>query len=314
MAVVWLAEREDGQFQQQVAIKFVRQGLHSRDAQRRFLQERQILARLQHPSIARLVDGVVTADATPFFVMELVEGTPVTAYCRERGLDVDGRLRVFLQICDAVQYAHRNLIVHRDLKPSNILVDTDGHVKLLDFGIAKLIGDARALVTTERALTPEYAAPEQLRGEPVSTSTDVYALGVLLYELLTGERPHRAEGTAIGELERAILEQVPVPPSGRVTSPSMRRRLHGDLDRIVLKAVHKAPERRYPSAEAFATDLRRHIDGLPIAARGDAMSYRAGKFLGRHRLAASAAALLVLTLVGGLVATTWQARRARPPA
>src|SRR5262245_8804714 len=166
MAVVWLAEREDGQFQQQVAIKFVKQGLHGREAQRRFLQERQILARLQHPAIARLFDGGVTAEGTPYFVMERVDGTPVTTYCRERGLDVQRRLLVFLQICDAVQYAHRNLIVHRDLKPSNIFVDNDGTVKLLDFGIAKLIGEARsgAADTIDLALTPEYAAPEQLRG------------------------------------------------------------------------------------------------------------------------------------------------------
>jgi len=284
MAVVWLAEREDGQFQQQAAIKFVKQGLRSREAQRRFLQERQILARLQHPAIARLLDGGVTAEGTPYFVMERVEGVPVTAHCRDRGLDSNGRLGVFLQICDAVQYAHRNLIVHRDLKPSNILVDGDGRVKLLDFGIATLTGDARdsggAAETVERALTPKYAAPEQLRGEPVSTSTDVYALGVVLYEMLTGERPGHS------------------------------RRLHGDLDRIVLKAMHEVPERRYASVEALATDVRRHLDGLPVAARGDALSYRAGKFLRRHRVASAAAMLVLLTLVAGLGATTWQARRA----
>src|SRR5262249_13540576 len=308
--------REDGQFQQQVAIKFVKQGLLGREAQRRFLQERQILARLQHPAIANLLDGGVTADGTPYFVMERVEGLPVTAYCREHGLDVEARLRIFLQICDAVQYAHRNLIVHRDLKPSNILVDADGRVKLLDFGIAKLVGEARggadgAPETIERALTPEYAAPEQLRGEPVSTSTDVYALGVLLYELLAGARPCQSQSGAIGELERAVMEQTPPPPSNRVESTAMKRRLRGDLDRIVLKAVNKEPERRYASAEAFATDVRRHLDGQPIAARGDALAYRTRKFIGRHRVAAAAAGLVVLSLVGGLVATTWQARRAR---
>jgi serine/threonine-protein kinase len=284
MAVVWLAEREDGQFQQQVAIKFVKQGLRSREAQRRFLQERQILARLQHPAIARLLDGGVTGEGTPYFVMERVEGVPVTTYCRDRALDDERRLRVFLQICDAVQYAHRNLIVHRDLKPSNILVDGDGHVKLLDFGIAKLTGGpGETAATVERALTPEYAAPEQLRGEPVSTSTDVYALGVVLHEMLAGERPRPGEHT---------------------------RRLRGDLDRIVARAMHEAPERRYASAEALAADVRRHLDGLPVAARGDALSYRAGKFLRRHRVASAAATLVLLTLVAGLVATTWQARRA----
>ncbi len=315
MAVVWLAEREDGQFQQQVAIKFVKQGLLSLEAQRRFLQERQILARLQHPSIARLLDGGVTPQGAPYFVMELVEGVPVTSHCRDRGLDVEGRLRVFLQICDAVQYAHRNLIVHRDLKPSNILVDGEDRVKLLDFGIAKLLGDAQggrdgAPQTIERALTPEYAAPEQLRDEPISTSTDVYALGVLLYELLTGERPYAVRGSAVREIERAILEQAPAAPSARASTPAFRRRLRGDLDRIVLKALQKAPERRYPSAEAFAADVRRHLEGLPISARGDALSYRARKFFGRHRLATAAAAMLFVTLVGGLVATMWQARRA----
>src|SRR5262245_26869895 len=261
MAVVWLGEREDGQFQQQVAIKFVKQGLLGREAQRRFLQERQILARLQHPAIANLLDGGVTADGTPYFVMERVEGLPVTADCREHGLDVEARLCIFLQSCDAVQYAHRNLIVHRDLKPSNILVDADGRVKLLDFGIAKLVGEARggadgAPETIERALTPEYAAPEQLRGEPVSTSTDVYALGVLLYELLAGARPYQSQSGAIGELERAVMEQTPPPPSNRVESTAMKRRLRGDLDRIVLKAVNKEPERRYASAEAFGADVR----------------------------------------------------------
>jgi len=263
----------------------VKQGLLGREAQWRFLQERQILARLQHPAIARLLDGGVTSEGTPYFVMERVEGVPVTAHCRARDLDAGARLRVFLQICDAVQYAHRNLIVHRDLKPSNILVDADGAVKLLDFGIAKLIGDAHdaaggAPQTIDRALTPEYAAPEQLRGDAISTSTDVYAMGVLLHEMLTGERP------------------------------SPVRRLRGDLDRIVQKALHEAPERRYPSAEAFGADIRRHLDGLPVDARGDALSYRAGKFLGRHRFAAAAVALVLLTLVGGLVATTWQARKA----
>ena len=314
MGVVYLADRIDGQFDQQVAIKLVRQGVLSDDARRRFLQERQILAHLQHPSIARLLDGGVSADGTPFFVMERVEGRPVTAYCAERTLKTEERLRIFLEICEAVQYAHRNLIVHRDLKPSNILVDDGGRVKLLDFGIAKLLGDSDSAVagaahTVVRALTLDYAAPEQLRGESVSTSTDVYALGVLLYELLTGTRPYRT-GSVVGELERAILEQEPAPPSARVESGDLRRRLRGDLDRIVLKALQKSPERRYPSAEAFATDVHRHLEGLPVSARGDALSYRAWKFLGRHRVGAGAAALLLVTLVGGLFATSWQARRA----
>ena len=315
MGVVYLADRIDGQFEQQVAVKFIKQGLVSEEARRRFLQERQILAHLQHPAIARLLDGGVTTDGTPFFVMERVEGRPITSYCTERALKTEDRLRIFLQICDAVQYAHRNLIVHRDLKPSNILVDDGGRVKLLDFGIAKLLGDGESTIAGSshsivRALTLDYAAPEQLRGEAVNTSTDVYALGVLLYELLTGERPYRVRSGALGELEQAILDQVPLSPSARVDRGDLRRRLRGDLDRIVLKALQKSPERRYPSAEAFATDVRRHLDGLPVSARGDALSYRARKFLGRHRVGASAVALLLLTLVGGLVATTSQARRA----
>ena len=312
MGVVYLADRIDGQFDQQVAIKLVRQGVLGEGARRRFLQERQILAHLQHPAIARLLDGGVSADGTPFFVMERVEGRPVTAYCDAHALTSEERLRIFLEICEAVQYAHRNLIVHRDLKPSNILVDDGGRVKLLDFGIAKLLGDGEssgAAHTVVWALTLDYAAPEQLRGESVSTSTDVYALGVLLYELLTGDRPNRTDG-GVGELERAILEQEPAPPSARVKAGDVRRRLKGDLDRIVLKALQKSPERRYQSAEAFAMDVRRHLDGLPVSARGDALSYRARKFLGRHLVGAGTAALLLLTLVAGLVATTWQARRA----
>jgi serine/threonine-protein kinase len=314
MGVVYLADRVDGQFEQQVAVKLVKQGLVSEEARRRFLRERQILARLQHPAIARLLDGGVTAEGTPFFVMERVEGRPVTSYCTEHALKTDDRLRIFLQICEAVQYAHRNLIVHRDLKPSNILVDDGGRVKLLDFGIAKLLGDGESAIAGSqsivRALTPDYAAPEQLRGESVNTSTDVYALGVLLYEMLTGERPYRVRSGVMGELERAILDQTPSSPSARAGSGDLRRRLKGDLDRIVLKALQKSPERRYPSAEAFATDVRRHLEGLPVSARGDALSYRAWKFLGRHRVSAAVAALLMLTLVGGLLATTSQARRA----
>ena len=315
MGLVYLSEREDGQFEQQVAIKLMKQGLHGEEARRRFLQERQILARLQHPSIARLLDGGVTDDGIPFFVMELVDGRPVAEFCDGERLGIDDRLRVFLQICGAVQYAHANLIVHRDLKPSNILVDGGGAVKLLDFGIAKLVGDGDAAgiaagQTILRALTPDYAAPEQVRGEPVSTATDVYALGVVLHELLTGKRPYRLRSHTIGEVERAILDQEPEAPSAHAASPDVRRRLRGDLDRIVLKALRKAPEDRYGSAEALASDVRRHLDGLPIAAHPDALAYRVRKFVGRHRAGVAAAALVALALVAGLAGTAWQARRA----
>ncbi len=316
MAVVYLAERADGQFEQQVALKLLKQGVHGDLSQRRFLQERQILARLQHPAIARLLDGGVTPDGIPFFAMERVEGVPVTEYCREQRLKTRQILGIFLEICDAVQYAHRNLIVHRDLKPSNILVDAAGHVKLLDFGIAKLLAEGSAGATAEstrtlvRALTPEYAAPEQILDEPVTTATDVYSLGVVLYELLTGARPYPAARTGALRLEQSVLEHEPARPSGRVASRERARELRGDLDWIVLNALQKEPERRYPSAEALVADLRRHLEGQPVSARRDTVRYRASKFVRRHRLGAAAAALVLLTLAGGLVATTWQARRA----
>jgi eukaryotic-like serine/threonine-protein kinase len=317
MGTVYLAERVDGQFEQQVAVKALKHGVASAEALRRFLQERQILARLEHPGIARLLDGGVTTQGTPFFVMERVEGRPLTDYCNQEGLGVEARLRVVLAVCDAVQYAHGNLVVHRDLKPSNILVDAAGRVKLLDFGIAKLLDEGAAGSPAEpaartalRAMTPEYAAPEQVRGEPVTTATDVYSLGVILYELLAGERPYRVERASAAEIERAILEQEPRRPSACARS----RRLRGDLDGIVLKALEKAPERRYPSAEALATDLRRHLDGLPVGARGNRLAYRAWKFVRRHRLAVSAAALVLFSLVAGLLGTVYQARRAEAEA
>ncbi|MFI5007278.1 MAG: tetratricopeptide repeat protein [Solirubrobacterales bacterium] len=326
MGVVYLAERVDGQFEHQVAVKLLKQGLHGEDAGRRFLQERQILARLQHPGIARLLDGGVTAQDSPFFVMERVEGRPVTAYCDEHRLGIEQRLRVFLEICDAVQYAHRSLVVHRDLKPSNILVDAAGRVKLLDFGIAKLLAEGsedEAVASTRtalRAMTPEYAAPEQVRGDPVTTATDVYTLGVLLYELLTGERPYRVGRGATSEVERAVLEQEPTRPSARTAGAAglpgirrkeLQRRLRGDLDGIVLRALQKEPERRYSSAEAMATDVRRHLGGLPVSARGDGVVYRAFKFVRRHRVAVAAVLLVLLSMLGGLVGTAWQARRAQ---
>jgi serine/threonine-protein kinase len=324
MGTVYLAERMDGHFEQQVAVKVLKQGVPSAEALRRFLQERQILARLQHPGIARLLDGGVTTEGTPYFVMERVQGRPLTEYCDQERLGIDERLRVFLSVCDAVLYAHRNLVVHRDLKPSNILVDAGGYVKLLDFGIAKLLSEgagapAAPARTTLRAMTPEYAAPEQVRGEPVTTATDVYALGVILYEMLAGERPYRVERGSAAEIERAILEQEPRRPSacaaagteGPSGSPrELARRLRGDLDGIVLKALEKDPERRYASVEALGTDLRRHLDGLPVGAHGGRLAYRARKFVRRHRLGVVAASLVLVSLLAGLAGILHQARRA----
>ena len=340
MGAVYLAERADGAFAQTVALKLVRPGL-APDLTRRFLAERRILARLEHPNIARLIDGGVTTDGRPWLAMEYAAGEPITDYCDRKQLSVNERLALFEEVCEAVTFAHRNLVVHRDLKPSNILVTESGPgstVKLLDFGIAKLMeDDATAFAVAEtrtgvRVMTPEYAAPEQVRGEPVSTATDVYALGVLLYELLTGRRPYRLASRVRHEVERAILEDEPTRPSTAVAEPlpetertttpetlsqtrradtaALRRRLSGDLDQIVLTALRKEPDRRYGSAEAFADDVRRHLDGQPVKAQPDTAGYRARKFVRRHRGSVAAAALVFVALAAGLGIALWQADRA----
>jgi serine/threonine-protein kinase len=340
MGSVYVAERTDGSFAQTVALKLVRAGL-APTLTARFRAERQILARLEHPHIARLIDGGVAADGRPWLAMEYVEGEPITAYCDRKRLSVNERLALFEQVCEAVAYAHRNLVVHRDLKPSNILVTPEGEVKLLDFGIAKLMEEETPFTVAEtrtgvRVMTPEYAAPEQVRGESVSTATDVYALGVLLYELLTGRRPYRLSTQVRHEIERAILEDEPTRPSTAVAEPlpeeqrattpdtlsqarradtaTLRRRLAGDLDQIVLTALRKEPGRRYGSADAFADDVRRHLDGLPVKAQPDTVGYRARKFVRRHRGGVAAAALVVLALTVGLGAALWQADRAEAAA
>jgi serine/threonine-protein kinase len=307
MGVVYLAERMDGQFEQRVAVKLLHRDLTDGRLHARFLRERQILARLEHPGIARLLDGGITAEGIPYFALEHVEGRALMRYCEDESLTVESRLLLFLRICDAVAYAHRNLVVHRDLKPSNILVTAGGEPRLLDFGIATLLETDSPEPTTRtvtRLLTPEYAAPEQIRGETVTTATDVYALGVLLYELLAGERPfhHRR---SVAALEQALLDEDPVPPSMATLRPSVR--LRGDLDAIVMKALRKEPEKRYPAVEALAEEVRRHLTGLPVAARGDARGYRLGKFLRRHRVGMGAAAVVVLALAAGLLGTAWQA-------
>ncbi len=313
MGAVYLGDRADGQFEQSVALKVIRGGLDSAEVRRRFLAERQILARLNHSNIAKLLDGGITGDGRPWFAMEYVAGEPLTAYCNTNQLQLTARLQLFADVCDAVRYAHQNLVIHRDLKPSNILVTAEGRVKLLDFGIAKLVDsgavDAAATHTELRVLTPEYAAPEQVRGEPVTTATDVYGLGAVLYELLAGRRAHQFERHTPAEVERVICDTVPAPPSAVVTGPDrLRRLLRGDLDTIVLKALQKEPSRRYPSADALLQDLRRYQSGLPITAQPDAVGYRARKFLRRHRVGVTVSAALLLALVGGLVATLWQAQ------
>jgi eukaryotic-like serine/threonine-protein kinase len=318
MAVVFLAERADGQFAQQVALKLVQPGIASDEVLRRFLQERQILASLQHPGIARLLDGGMAADGSPYFAMEYVEGAPIDAHCRQRDLSVAARLRLFIAAGRAVQHAHARLVVHRDLKPSNILVTEAGEVKLLDFGIARLLeatampaAEGEALTrTTVRVMTPEYAGPEQARGEPVGTASDVYQLGVLLYELLAGRRPYRVDSASAAAAERVICEEVPPPPSVavRAAKAALARRLAGDLDNVVLTALRKEPERRYASVERLVDDLERHLDGRPVRAHPDTLGYRAGKFLRRHRFGVAAVALLAAVLVGYAATVTVQAR------
>ncbi|MEM9388186.1 MAG: tetratricopeptide repeat protein [Pseudomonadota bacterium] len=324
MGVVYLASRADGQFDQRVALKLVKRGLDSEETRRRFLFERQVLARLQHPGIARLLDGGVSEDGQAYFAMEYVEGESLFAYCDRHGLSLEARLRLFAQVCDAVEYAHRNLIVHRDLKPGNILVGEDGEPRLLDFGIAKLLeedesADAQAPVTrTSMALlTPEYGAPEQLMHEPITAATDVYALGVILYELLTSHRPYDLGKRSPVEIYEAVLREQPSRPSTVVTgrppaslgaalTKRLHRQLKGDLDVITLKALAKAPQRRYRSAGALADDLRRHLEGKPISARADSTTYLLGRFLKRYRLAAGAGVLVLSSLIGALGVAAWQ--------
>ncbi|MGH9841171.1 MAG: protein kinase domain-containing protein [Blastocatellia bacterium] len=321
MGAVYEAVRDDAQFQQQVAIKLIKGGMDSAFVRDRFLRERQILASLDHPHIARLFDGGATEDGRPYFVMEFVDGEPITDYCRQRNLSLDEKLKLFRDVCSAVQHAHQKLVVHRDLKPSNILINKEGAPKLLDFGIAKLLtpdpGEAITRTATGvRLMTPDYASPEQVRGGAITTATDVYSLGVVLYELLTGRRPYQFETYSPLEIERAICDTEAPRPSEAAREQTgapakLARQLAGDLDNIVLMALRKEPARRYQSVEQFSDDLRRHLTGLPVQARADTFTYRAGKFVKRHRAAVVAAALVLLSLLGGILATTRAARQAR---
>ncbi len=321
MGSVYLAVRDDDQYQKKVAIKLVKRGMDTDFIVSRFRAERQILASLEHPRIARLLDGGTSEDGLPYFVMEYIDGKPIAQYCEDSKLSINDRLKLFRLVCSAVQYAHQNLIVHRDLKPSNILVLKEGVPKLLDFGIAKLLkadlnasGSAHTS-NTLRLMTPDYASPEQVRGEAVTTATDIYSLGAILYELLTGQKPHQFKNYSSTEIERAICHTDTDRPSVAIsravkTPAKIRRQLAGDLDNIVLMAMRKEPGRRYNSADQFSEDIRRHLEGQPVIARKDTIAYRTGKFARRHKYSIAAAALLVASLVGGIVATTYQARRA----
>lgn len=334
MGEVYRARRADGQYEKSVAIKLVRVGLDTSFVLERFRHERQILASLDHPCIAHLLDGGTTEEGVPYLVMELIAGVPIDQYCDEHHLSIPQRLQLFRQVCSAVQYAHQRLVIHRDLKPSNILVTSDGVPKLLDFGIAKIVdtSSSPAETTLLRAMTPEYASPEQIQGGPITTATDVYSLGVVLYLLLTGRCPYRVKSRTQHELARAIVECDAAAPSaiifqnedaslgeaaaqfgskGEGTLVKLRRRLEGDLDNIVLKALRKQPERRYVSVEQFDEDLRRQLAGLPVLARKDSWHYRAGKFARRNKLGIAATAAAIMMLLGGVAGILREAQVAR---
>jgi serine/threonine protein kinase/Tfp pilus assembly protein PilF len=335
MGQVLLAERADEQFKHKAAIKLVRSGLVSRQVQGRLKIERQILAALDHPNIARLLDGGTMPSGVPYIVMEYIDGLPIDRYCDEKRLSIRERLELFRQVCSAVHYAHQNLIVHRDLKPSNILVTTEGVPKLLDFGIAKLL-DTRQFNQTmavtrfdSRLLTPDHASPEQVRGEAITTASDTYVLGVLLYELLTGRKPLVVKHDRLSDLERAICDEPALPlnyglsaseqlPADfleeictqRSTTPTrLRKELQGDLHNIVAVALRKEPERRYPSVEHFSADIGRYLDEMPVSARADTWSYRTKKFVSRHAVSVSAGTLAIVALIAFAVITSIQARR-----
>lgn len=317
MGAVYLAARADGKFEQRVAVKMLKREFNTEKIRRTFKREKEILATLAHPNIATLLDAGTTDDGIPYLVMEYVKGEPIDEFCRSRALSLNTRLKLFNKVCDAVAFAHRNLIVHRDLKPSNILITEDGEPKLLDFGISKLLDantEDASHVTQMGALTPQYASPEQLMGEPVTTATDIYSLGVILFHLLTESYPHHIFNKTNGTLLREITETAPALPSESALtyiSPSL---LRGDLDNIVLKSLCKEPARRYPTIEQFTADIWRYIDGLPVLARPATFSYRASKFYGRNKVPVLAAALILISLFVGIAVAVSQAGAARAQA
>jgi eukaryotic-like serine/threonine-protein kinase len=315
MGTVYLAVRADDQYRQQVAIKLLSLGMETAESVERFRRERQILASLEHPYIARLLDGGAAqlagfAYETPYFVMEHVEGEAVNEYCQNHRLDVAGRLRLFLKICEAVAYAHRKLVVHRDLKPGNILVTAEGSPKLLDFGVAKLLKEdgVSGLTVAGSSLTPDFASPEQVLAEQITTATDVYSLGAILYLLLTGVKPHRFVTHTTREIQQVICETDPQKLSD--AAPQLRGQLEGDLEAIVSMAMRKEPERRYSSVEQLSADLVRYLDGWPVTARPDNFQYRAGKYVRRNKTAIAAGVLIAVALAGGTTAATLEARQA----
>ena len=340
MGAVYLAARADDQFKKRVALKILRADVNAQEVLSRFRHERQILASFDHPNIAGLLDGGSTPAGEPYFVMDYVEGTAIDQYCDSHSLSVAERITLFRQVCSAVQYVHQNLIVHRDLKPSNILVTADGVPKLLDFGIAKILKPemmatmVNATRAEDRVMTPAYASPEQVRGEPITTASDIYSLGVVLFELLTGRRPYRMKSNTAHELARVICDDEPDKPSTAITKTDrgapqtaarveelsrkrstepdrLERGLKGDLDNILLKAMRKEPQRRYSSVEQFSEDLHRHLANLPVSAHEDSFRYRSEKFVRRNVIPVTAGAIAVLSLLAGLIVTTIEFRQAR---
>src|SRR6202158_1472344 len=333
MGEVFLAERADAEFEQQVAIKVVYGGAFARGVQSRFKVERQLLAQLGHPNVSPLSDGGSLPDGTAYIVMEYVDGVPIDVFCDSNRLDVRSRLKLFQTVCAAVHYAHQNLIVHRDLKPSNILVTKAGVPKLLDFGIAKLLDDRQVarhtFAVTQadiRVMTPDHASPEQVRGQAITTSSDVYVLGVLLYRLLTGTGPFIIPSMRLTDIERAICESDPPLPSRAIlkddsaesrgiayargaSANRLRRILRGDLDNIVLMAMRKEPERRYASSQQLASDIQRYLEGKPVIARRDTMSYRTAKFIKRHWLPVAASVSAVFLVLAFAITAYEQSLR-----
>ncbi len=329
MSTVYRARRVDGSYQHDVAIKLFRAFHMDSSALRRFDAERQILAALEHPNIARIIDGGTAEDGTPYVTMELVEGLPITRYCERQRLDLGDRLKLFIKVCDALAFAHRRGIVHRDIKPGNVLVSDAGDPKLIDFGIAKVLQpesmdlDLPETRMEQRPLTPEYASPEQLTGQAIGVASDIYSLGVLLYELLTGQRPYQISALSPAEAERVVLGTIPADPSiavmrGRDALPSgmddpgrLKHRLRGDIDRIVMTAMRREPNERFASITAFREDIERHLAGQPVRARGASRWYRMGKFIGRHRTGVAATALAFILLSSALVAVLVQSNEAQ---